>query len=397
MSSPASPSGSVTSSVPDGHLWLVLLPEDPSFYLQIPLDIIRSLCLKPRKYLLFLGWCILGVEGTLALERNGDAIDTHEDLDDGGIYYYVVAAGTDLSQAVDLEVIKLRTNVPSETTNTPDEFRTNLLERDVCCAWTGAKPDYGAGLHIIPYKRGSEWFRLIVENRPRYSEDVTELKDINDIRNGIFAAVQIHNAFDPRRVVILKTPNHIIGLNDIPPRHGRTRMPHNVVYPPSSRYTLQRLVTPDEFIEPLVPNNSDAAFKKYNRKPKPSELLLHYNYGAAAVKCWGHGKEVLQKRVMPPRPPVPLPAPTRPPRTIHDRDIAVSKRDTARAPDTAGVGNSSAGAGTGELVESEGQAMWDEDDVMLFFWGNSQAAKERSLKKVHEDTQRMEQWREGVP
>jgi hypothetical protein len=46
--------------------------------------------------------------------------------------------------------------MPSESTQTRDEFSTNLLERDVCCVWTGVEPDYGAGLHIIPYGRGSE-------------------------------------------------------------------------------------------------------------------------------------------------------------------------------------------------------------------------------------------------
>jgi hypothetical protein len=31
-------------------------------------------------------------------------------------------------------------------------------------------------------------------------------------------------------------------------------------------------------------------------------------------------------------------------------------------------------------------AGWDEDDVMLFFWGNSKAAKERHIKKQEEST-----------
>ena len=90
----SSHSGSATISVPQGHVALVLLREEVStFYLQIPLDIIGSLCLKPRKYLLFLGWCILGVEGVLALEHDGDGVDTDGNLDDRGIYYYIVAAG----------------------------------------------------------------------------------------------------------------------------------------------------------------------------------------------------------------------------------------------------------------------------------------------------------------
>jgi hypothetical protein len=33
-----------------------------------------------------------------------------------------------------------------------------------------------------------QWLRLIVENRPNYGEKVRDLNDINDIRNGMFAA-----------------------------------------------------------------------------------------------------------------------------------------------------------------------------------------------------------------
>jgi hypothetical protein len=92
MSSSSEPA---SISVPPDYVGLVLLhEEDSSFYLQIPLDIIGSLCLKPRKYLLFLGWCVLGVEGVLARGRGGGGIDTNGDLDDQGIYYYVATAGS---------------------------------------------------------------------------------------------------------------------------------------------------------------------------------------------------------------------------------------------------------------------------------------------------------------
>jgi hypothetical protein len=141
-------------------------------------------------------------------------------------------------------------------------------------------------------------------------------------------------------------------------------MPENVCYPSRGRYTLQWLVIPGVFEGHTVPNNSDAAFKKHSGRPKPSELLLHYNYGAAAVKCWGHGTEVLQNRAKP-RPTVPVPAPMGPSKTAHNRSIAIRKREAARAADDGGAGNAAAGPSTGELVESEGQATWDEDDVML--------------------------------
>ena len=81
-------------SVPEGHIALVLLHgEGSSFYLEIPLDVIDSLCLHPRKYLIFLGWCILGVEGVLALKHGGNGISTDGNLDNQGIYYYVADVG----------------------------------------------------------------------------------------------------------------------------------------------------------------------------------------------------------------------------------------------------------------------------------------------------------------
>jgi hypothetical protein len=94
---------------------------------------------------------------------------------------------------------------------------------------------------------------------------------------------------------------------------------------------------------------------------------LHYNYGAAAIKLWGKETQVLQDNAKYPRPPPPEPAEMGPSKTTHNR-----------------------------TVDSEGQALWDEDDVMLFFWGNSKAAKERHCKKLEESTRHMEEWREGV-
>jgi len=165
--------------VPDDHVALVLLEDTKaSFYLQVPLTTIRALCLKPLKYLLYLGWCILGAEGVLSLKPDDpDEIDTDDDAVGGEIYYYVPAAplGTflslscvhaghlqhviylsteDLAQVVDLDVIKVRTDTPSESSATRDDFRTVLEERDVRCVWTGSV--FGDGLHIIPIERGSD-------------------------------------------------------------------------------------------------------------------------------------------------------------------------------------------------------------------------------------------------
>lgn len=120
-------------------------------------------------------------------------------------------------------------------------------------------------------------------------------------------------------------------------------------------------------------------------------MLLHYNYGAAAVKIWGRNTAVLERLTTPPRPQEPIPAEAGPSTYVHDRTIAIQKREEAKNRAEAGT---RAGAG---LVESEGPATWDEDDVMLFFWGNTKAAQERHLKKANEDARHIEQWRGGVP
>jgi hypothetical protein len=143
----------------------------------------------------------------------------------------------------------------------------------------------------------------------------------------------------------------------------------------------------------FVPNNRDATFKTDNGKPMPSELLLHYNYGAAAVKLWGQATEVLLDYAKPPRPPVPVAVLMAPPKKVSNRTIVCRKLAAAWAALTNAIGS-----GSQQPVESEDQeGTWDEDDVMLFFWGNSRAAQERHLKKVDENTERMEQWRTNLP
>ena len=53
-------------------------------------------------------------------------------------------------------------------------------------------------------------------------------------------------------------------------------------------------------------------------------------------------------------------------------------------------------AETGGMVDSE-HARWNEDDVMLFLWGNSMTATEHHHKKQEEEsTQHMEKWKAGV-
>jgi hypothetical protein len=140
------------SSQSPGFVHLVILAQENPFYLEIPIEILAKVCLRPHKYLRYLGWCVLGVIGDLKDEQ-GNEISLGGELVDQGIYRYIVPGDNVLAHAVDVEVIKQRSQVPSETTRTREDFRTRLSERDRCCVWTGLE---GIGMHIIPYRRGDE-------------------------------------------------------------------------------------------------------------------------------------------------------------------------------------------------------------------------------------------------
>ena len=104
-----------------------------------------------------------------------------------------------------------------------------------------------------------------------------------------------------------QTPNPILDPTDVPERCQRNVHPGPIVsYPTDSRYTLQWIVTPSGYVLDNFPNNNDAKFVNH-QLPKPADVLLHYNYGVAAVKQWGKNTSVLTNRPEVPRPPVPAP------------------------------------------------------------------------------------------
>jgi hypothetical protein len=130
----------------------------------------------------------------------------------------------------------------------------------------------------------------------------------------------------------------------------------------------------------VFPNNCDAAFKSFP-KSMPADTLLRYNYGAAAVKQWGKNTNVLNNRAGLPRPQKSKVLLVGPTRGIGDRMSTINKLARAR----------------GEPADNgEEHLKWDEDDVMLFFWGNSKASVERHAKKEREREQNINEWRKGV-
>ena len=160
------------------------------------------------------------------------------------------------------------------------------------------------------------------------------------------------------------------------------------MHPQDSRYTAQWLVLPGRDTR-HISHNCDAAFAKNSKAKKPSALLLHYNYGAAAVKLWGHKTHILNNLSKKNRPEKPMPAPSGPPKKVHNRTVMLKKRRAALAASLKAAKKSSKSKG-------KSKADWDEDEVMLFLWGNSKAASNRHLKKSEEKRDGFEKWRRGV-
>ena len=139
---------------------------------------------------------------------------------------------------------------------------------------------------------------------------------------------------------------------------------------------------PQSLREDVLPINSDAAFGKTSRARKQSALLLHYNYGAAALKLWGRKTHILEDNAKKSRPPKPVTALSGPSKKAHNRSHAIKKREKA--------------AKAAETSKGKRTAAWDEDDMMLFFWGNSRVATERHHKTSKAKKETLEQWRQGV-
>ncbi|KAF8232644.1 hypothetical protein L208DRAFT_1270819, partial [Tricholoma matsutake] len=205
------------------------------------------------------------------------------------------------------------------------------------------------------------------------------LKSINDIRNGIMGTPSLHTPFLGSRCAKgFQTPNRILQTDDVPDRHIRN-LPDGASYPFSSRYTLQWLAADDTFLRSFFPNNSDAAFISHH-KPKPSDLLLHYNYGAAALKHWGRNHTILNN----------CPGLARPqaPETVPTKSLTTAQADRIQRQPA----NNGGSAGSAAATDSE-QPAWDEDNVMLFFWGNSPASIERHAMKEQERKENINKWR----
>ncbi|KAJ6508757.1 hypothetical protein C8R45DRAFT_1208371 [Mycena sanguinolenta] len=369
---------------------LRLAPELDQLYLEIPCSAIPALCLRPVKFLRYLGYCILGMDGVIKQTLDDEGI-SDDDLLDAGEYHFVRSGANDgdddiLAHAVDPEAMTY--SDASQTTDARHKSRLIVAERDVSCVFTNTAASMSRGIHIVPWSKGDAWLKQILETRfPEQGEDIQNLTSTDDIRNGMLVSNNLHPMLEHKKMVVLKTPNLILDRKDIPARtnHG-SNLFGDVKHCENPCYTLQWM-RGDEQERESVSNNSDAAFKKHSRKSKPSPLLLHYNYGVAALKWWGRGKEqLLIGRIRPARP---IPAPLGP------SGSTTGELDSARAKFSRPTGGS--GSNTeAKAIDIDTPPQSQAEQIVLTLWANTPTARRRRAEQKAERAKRIVDWQRNV-
>ncbi|KAF9505532.1 hypothetical protein BS47DRAFT_1400322 [Hydnum rufescens UP504] len=296
-------------------------------YLEIPIVQIQLLCLKPLKYpqSSLPGASLVGKVPWLLIALITPPLqDLSGALLDPSLYYYIPApiseAEGDLDGLVDLEVIKIKSAVPSEITTSRNDFRENILERDPLCVFSGAPEDFlSSSPHIIPYARGSEWFQTIIQIVDLMKRMSTTFTDINDTA----------------WAVILKTQTHCLDVGDVPPPSSPTHCrPRSISFIPKDHRLFPPVVTRSRSLHVVKASQTTSMLHstRHSQQPKPSPLLLHYNYGASALRQWGLRLEPLNNTNTIPAPKAPQPSTNGPPKSNHNRTVAIHKRNAANNP-----------------------------------------------------------------
>ncbi|KAJ7435751.1 hypothetical protein FB451DRAFT_1417920 [Mycena latifolia] len=222
------------------------------------------------------------------------------------------------------------------------------------------------GSHIFPHAR-AEWLGLLPSHRGEMRTH-DPILDIDDPRNGLLLDPGIHSAMDWSRIVILKTPNRILNMDDVPRPNLWALSPQDTVdygisFPTTAQHTLQFLDKGKGFAtykHKLL--NADAAFVHgLPEERQPSELFLHYMYAVSVLHTWGKAEDVDELSRGRKRP-VAVPAPMGPPKMPAQRGAVIAKRlaNQEKANEKAGGSNLKGGRVVKRLTMEDATNLLDD-------------------------------------
>jgi len=221
-------------------------------------------------------FAICGAHGILTAAPGGPPVDL-DTMDLFGSYFFVPQCPNGTSLAfVDYRALEDRV---ASTVRAPRSvrFRQEVVNRDDVCVLTGGIVECCDAVHIIPQSKGSEYIEeVVLSRRHLYPQPDIQINDINDVRNGILLTATLHRGFGQGRVAFLRTPNFVLGCDDIP------RVATDDVLDLPYRITMQRIV-PDPARHSFP---EDDARLVGSENELPPAILLDFIYGVAAYQRW---------------------------------------------------------------------------------------------------------------
>nr|GAT56065.1 predicted protein [Mycena chlorophos] len=287
----------------------------------------------------------------------------------GTVYYFRVPRGQfRLAHAVDLGLVHKDSSTSTDA-SCEDELRSALEQRDKFCIFTGRAARRSVTAYIIPSAK-AHWLPHIIATRLHANEDMSTLVSIDDVRNALLVERNTHAALGTSELAVLCTPNPILATTNVPPAAPRTLLDGTSYPPDGARYTAQWL-EPPSFGD--LAQNTDAAFAtEASFETMPSQLLLTYRYGVAAVVTWAIGDaesllatpscEERARLGLPPRPSTETLS-ARGPKRKRKRD---ERREEAH-------------------------------DLVLALWLGRSDAQRQIIQQRKEFSDRVQEWREQVP
>ncbi|KAK0456475.1 hypothetical protein EV421DRAFT_1752673 [Armillaria borealis] len=253
-------------------------------FLAIPVADIAHITKRPVKFLRFVGFCILGVNGSIMSEK-GAFVEDDEAITEGRYYFVAPNASGESSSLVDLNVIGDYVNGDNLywTSDEHRDFRDKVVARDRSGLVTNNIPSDCGSTHIIPYAKGND----LSQARSRGNEPA--VTDIHDVRNGLLLFLSVKELFT-KDLALIRTPNAVLNHDDL--LLHKTSIIRNLNMHGIADENYVSLV----FLwlaegSPLILGNDDDNTPVIGSRDKglsslPADFLLEFAFGAMAVRLW---------------------------------------------------------------------------------------------------------------
>ncbi|PBL01017.1 hypothetical protein ARMGADRAFT_1160274 [Armillaria gallica] len=256
-------------------------------FLAIPVADIAHITKRLVKFLRFVGFCILGVDGSIMSEK-GAFVKDDEGITEGK--YYFVASGQG-SSLVDPNVIGdyINSDTLYWTSDSHRDFRDKVVARDRSGLVTNNVPNGCGSSHIIPYAKGNAYISAISQARSHGNEPA--ITDIHDVRNGLLLFLSVKELFT-KDLALIRTPNAVLNHDDLLLRETSIIRNLNMHGIADENYVSLVFTWLAEGSSPILCNDDD---NTHRRSSLPADFLLEFAFGAMAVRLWA--SKCLQDRL----------------------------------------------------------------------------------------------------